>query len=52
MSKCGDPVQTGIATTLRCLFAHNLVFDTNDLKLNLTNLYLWWYVYLSLANYP
>ena len=30
--KYGDPDHTGIATLLPCLFAHSLVFDTNDLK--------------------
>ena len=34
--KYGDPEQTGIATILPCLFAHNLVFDTNDLKFELS----------------
>ena len=29
------PDQTGIATILPCLFAHNLVFDTYDLKFEL-----------------
>ena len=33
--KCGDPDQTGTATILPCLFAHNLVFDTYDLKFEL-----------------
>ena len=28
--------QTGMATILPCLFAHNLVFDTNDLKFELS----------------
>ena len=32
--------QTGIATILPCLLAHNLVFDNDDLSLNFPNLYL------------
>ena len=36
MSKYGDPDQTGMATILLCLFAHNLVFGTNDLKFELS----------------
>ena len=28
--KYGVPDQTGIATILPCLFAHSLVFDTNE----------------------
>ena len=28
--------QTGIATIFLCLFVHNLVFDTNDLKFELS----------------
>ena len=28
--------QTGNATILPCLFAHNLVFDNNDLKFELS----------------
>ena len=30
------PDQSGIATILPCLFVHNLVFDTNDLKFELS----------------
>ena len=29
------PDQTGITIIVPCLFAHNLVFDTNDLKFEL-----------------
>ena len=34
--KYGEPDQTGIATILPCLFAHNLVFDPYDLKFGLS----------------
>ena len=42
--KYGVPDQTGIATILPCLFAHSLVFDTNEVWTFLTFI---WYVYLS-----
>ena len=50
-TKYSDPEKIETAMILPCLNAHNLIFDNNDLKFELPNLYLQWYVHLNFSNY-